>query len=217
MNARAFVTSVGLLVGACHVDASGLAVAVDTVDGQVIGANPLDAGQPSGPQDAGSVSGADSGVAPTPVCRGLACECEGREQCEIDCPFEGCDVSCHDARRCDTSCGRACSGSCDRTEGCDATCGDACSYTCANTDRCALNCGDTCRLLCRNLGNCEAQVGADSTVTCQDLAVCRITCTGACRVACDRVSSCEVACSGPNLIPLDGEGEHGCRAANIVR
>jgi hypothetical protein len=215
IDARGVAASLCLLVSGCHAETSGLAMPVSSVDGQVVGNPARDAQVPRADAAVDASAATDATTAPNPappVCSGRFCECAARDDCDIDCAQEGCDVACHDVKRCDTSCGRSCTGRCDRTEGCVASCGAACVFGCSNTQRCALSCGENCQLSCQGLGECEARVAAASVVLCQDVGVCKIVCTGACRLRCERVGVCEVVCEGAGLVPTDGESERGCRA-----
>lgn len=134
-------------------------------------------------------------------CQGPDCGCNGRSECIIACPQDGCDLSCQRAsNECGAICGDDCSFTCNDTNHCSTLAGDRANIDCRNLPHCAAECGAECRYSAQNVNDVYLTVGPGSEVTCRNLVHCNVTCQGECSVTCTDLNECNVDCrSGTSL------------------
>lgn len=140
------------------------------------------------------------------------CDCHGREECVISCPYDACDVSCSQtAELCGVVCGDSCKFECNDSNHCSIFSQTKSDIYCHSLPSCASDCGEDCKFRCENVSECTVHAGPKSTLTCDHAALCDVTCEEDCEVRCNDVDRCHVACDGPCDVELTCDSVGDCR------
>ena len=128
-----------------------------------------------------------------------------------------CDLPCHGADSCDTTCldNQICNVDCHDTDSCEATCNGAnsdCNMDCQNTGSCTGNCTQSsCDLDCHGSQDCQNHCSGtfgNCTSTCDGSDDCGVECKagshctvsscngGTCGAHCEDKSRCDMKCDG---------------------
>jgi hypothetical protein len=112
-------------------------------------------------------------------CSDGRCTCVAGGRCTLDCPREGCELSCTKTRNCTLECGEACSASCvDASESCEITLGNDGKASCDGSGRCRVTCQGACEVQCAD-EDCQVTCRGDRSRKarrCGDMLVCGRDC-----------------------------------------